>query len=66
MLREKVIGKWWWDIMQEKRSSNFKNANIYDILEKIEEENIKFGDVAVKEEVGSIVVEAQGERTEAG
>ncbi|GMH62491.1 hypothetical protein TrRE_jg6128 [Triparma retinervis] len=54
VLREKVIGKWWWDIMQDKRASSFKNANIYDILEKIEEENIKFGDVPVKEEVNDI------------
>ncbi|GMI17626.1 hypothetical protein TrLO_g4447 [Triparma laevis f. longispina] len=53
-LREKVIGKWWWDIMQQNRADNFKNANIYDILEKIEEENIKFGDVPVKEEVNDI------------
>ena len=35
LLREKVIGKWWWDIMQMKRNDNFKNANIFDILEKV-------------------------------
>ena len=54
LLREKVIGKWWWDIMQDRRNDNFKNANIFDILEKIEEENIKFGDQPVKEEINDI------------
>ena len=37
-----------------KRNDNFKNANIFDILEKIEEENIRFGDKPVKEEVNDI------------
>ena len=27
-LREKVIGKWWWDVMQFNRNEHFKNANV--------------------------------------
>ncbi len=53
-LREKVIGKWWWDTIQDQRNVNFHNSNIFDILERIEEENIKFGDEPIKEEINDI------------
>jgi hypothetical protein len=40
--------------MQSNRNEAFKNANIFDILEKIEEEQIKYGREPVKEEVNDI------------
>jgi len=54
ILREKVIGKWWWDIMQEQREEHFRNSNIYDILEQMEEDNIKYGDESAPEEINDI------------
>jgi hypothetical protein len=50
-LREKIVGKWWWDMVQHNREEHFRTANIFDILEKIEEDQVKFNRQPAKEEV---------------